>query len=465
LVSQSKFSSRIELYDELSRCLQQDDKDRAIKLIDQLLSSGTSADRILGHLRPSISGYEGEAAKPGLAARRSVEIGETAGPSARSGSVDNPGGTYQAQQAIPSTVDRLSELSHPMMREPRQDLLGKGQSGPAAAKNIETALLLQHNASLGQPGGSEPKLSLAGRKPQLLALSLATVLVAAWATGTFLLDHAPVNANLLAEQRVLSSATIQPAEFSPSIIKPVRAAGMTDFVHHDGPVTAAAATTPDTDANTAAPPLAVERSPGPAESNSGDNVVNRQPAQPLGQLPNLQTEKQQMAPPDAATLIARGDAFLAAGDITSARLFYQHAADAGDGAAALRLGATFDPAFLGRAESRGGGDRTMALRWYEHARALGNSNAELFLSNPDPSKEMPPPSDFLAAGGQSLGPRDDPDPGRAAPAQATAIESATTAAPSQQASRSTSKRGIGAHPSTARRLNAEQLRQLTRQSR
>jgi hypothetical protein len=463
LVSQPEFSSRVALYDELNRCLQQDDKDRAIKLIDQLLSSGISADRILGHLRPSISGYEGEAAKPGLAARRSGELGETAGPSARSGSVDNPGGTYQAQQAIPRTVDRLSELSHAMMREPRQDLLENGQSG-SAAENVETALLLQHNASLGQPGGSEPKLSLAGRKPQLLALSLATVLVAAWATGTFLPDHAPVNANVLGEQRVISSATIQSAEFSPSIIEPVREAGVTDFVHHDDPVTAAAATTSDTNANTAAPPLAVERSPGPAESNSADNVVNSQPAQPLGQLPNLQTEKQQMAPPDGATLIARGDAFLAARDITSARLFYQHAADAGDGAAALRLGVTFDPAF-GRAESRGVGDRTMALRWYEHARALGNSDAELFLSNPDPSKEMQPPSDFLAAGGQPLGSRDDPDTARAAPAQATAIESASKAAPSQQASRSTSKRGTGAHPSTARRLNAEQLRQLTRQSR
>ena len=50
--------------------------------------------------------------------------------------------------------------------------------------------------------------------------------------------------------------------------------------------------------------------------------------------------------------MARGDSFLGAGDIASARLFYERAADAGDGHAALRLGATFDPDFLDRAGMR-----------------------------------------------------------------------------------------------------------------
>ena len=49
----------------------------------------------------------------------------------------------------------------------------------------------------------------------------------------------------------------------------------------------------------------------------------------------------------------RGDDFLKAGDISSARLFYERAAEMGDGAAALRLGATFDPGFLARSVVRG----------------------------------------------------------------------------------------------------------------
>jgi hypothetical protein len=52
---------------------------------------------------------------------------------------------------------------------------------------------------------------------------------------------------------------------------------------------------------------------------------------------------------EIAALVARGDVFLQARDITSARLFYERAADAGDAAAAMRMGGTFDPAFLARA--------------------------------------------------------------------------------------------------------------------
>ena len=71
-------------------------------------------------------------------------------------------------------------------------------------------------------------------------------------------------------------------------------------------------------------------------------------------------------------LLDHGDSLLRNGDVASARLFYERAADAGDGRAALRLGATFDPAFLSRlglgtlqanpAESRS---------WYSRARDLG----------------------------------------------------------------------------------------------
>lgn len=85
---------------------------------------------------------------------------------------------------------------------------------------------------------------------------------------------------------------------------------------------------------------------------------------------------------DIAGLVTRGDAFLTAGDITSARLFYERAADAGDGAAALRLGATFDPDFLGRVGVRGNpGDPAKAASWYRRARDLGDAAAAERLKN------------------------------------------------------------------------------------
>lgn len=95
--------------------------------------------------------------------------------------------------------------------------------------------------------------------------------------------------------------------------------------------------------------------------------------------PSLSAAAATPAPPgpgttatDIAELLTRGDAFLLIGDVTSARLFYERAADAGDRQAAMRMGATFDPAFLGRAGLRGArGDPAKANSWYNHALDLG----------------------------------------------------------------------------------------------
>ena len=85
---------------------------------------------------------------------------------------------------------------------------------------------------------------------------------------------------------------------------------------------------------------------------------------------------QHLSATELAGLVTRGDEFLNAGDIASARLFYERAADAGDSAAALRLGATFDPNFLGRVGVRGNpGDPAQAASWYRRARDLGDAAA------------------------------------------------------------------------------------------
>ena len=80
--------------------------------------------------------------------------------------------------------------------------------------------------------------------------------------------------------------------------------------------------------------------------------------------------KQATAPPVAATakipsaspvlsadiltlLLNRGDALLALGDVSSARLLYQRAAAGGDGRAATGMGKTYDPLFLSAIGARG----------------------------------------------------------------------------------------------------------------
>jgi len=82
----------------------------------------------------------------------------------------------------------------------------------------------------------------------------------------------------------------------------------------------------------------------------------------------------------ADALVARGDAFFAAGDLASARLFYEHSVAAGNGIAALRLGSTYDRDFLARVHiGRIQGDAAIASYWYRRARDLGNRDAEVLL--------------------------------------------------------------------------------------
>ena len=106
-------------------------------------------------------------------------------------------------------------------------------------------------------------------------------------------------------------------------------------------------------------------------------AVAPKPLTPQAPPPPVQSPAgQHLSATELAGLVTRGDEFLSAGDIASARLFYERAADAGDSAAALRLGATFDPNFLGRVGVRGNpGDPAQAASWYRRARDLGDAAA------------------------------------------------------------------------------------------
>ena len=90
---------------------------------------------------------------------------------------------------------------------------------------------------------------------------------------------------------------------------------------------------------------------------------------------------------ETTALMARGDAFLGGGDIASARLFFQRAADAGDSRAAMRMAVTFDAAFLDRAGVHGvRGDPEQAAFWFRRARELGEAKT----GRTAPSVEPPP---------------------------------------------------------------------------
>ena len=88
---------------------------------------------------------------------------------------------------------------------------------------------------------------------------------------------------------------------------------------------------------------------------------------------------------DTQLLIERGRRLLEAGDVIAARLLFNRAAKAGDAAAAVAMGTTYDPAMLrGHGLSGSPGDSEKARSWYELADKLG-------------SPEKPPPSELHIA--------------------------------------------------------------------
>jgi hypothetical protein len=84
---------------------------------------------------------------------------------------------------------------------------------------------------------------------------------------------------------------------------------------------------------------------------------------------------------ELATLLKRAKSLLAIGDITSARLLLEWAADAQEADAALMLAGTYDPLVLGTQDMRSiAPDPETARLWYQKAAQLGSSDAKRHLS-------------------------------------------------------------------------------------
>jgi hypothetical protein len=145
-------------------------------------------------------------------------------------------------------------------------------------------------------------------------------------------------------------------------------------------------------AGPAALPWSPQAAPGAAAPSQSGQMLP-----PIASPParTLSPADRGFSPAEVTTLLTRGDQFLRTGDIASARLFYERAAEAGIGAAALRLGATFDPRFLSRAGVVGvQGDPAQAAGWYRRARDLGEAAAgERLNLLEQPPVEQPPAAD------------------------------------------------------------------------
>jgi hypothetical protein len=102
------------------------------------------------------------------------------------------------------------------------------------------------------------------------------------------------------------------------------------------------------------PPRAALPSPPPAGETAGETLT-------AGEIRALRS---------------RGEALFNTGDVAAARRLFERAALAGDDVAALRLGQSYDPAYLAGGRGRGvTGNLGMAIFWYRRGEELGNGTA------------------------------------------------------------------------------------------
>jgi hypothetical protein len=93
---------------------------------------------------------------------------------------------------------------------------------------------------------------------------------------------------------------------------------------------------------------------------------------PIGAAPVRRLDRDELT-----TLMRRAKSLLAAGDIPSARLLLERAANAQDANAAFMLGQTYDPQMLGTQDSRKiKSDPATARAWYQQAAQLGSPEAQ-----------------------------------------------------------------------------------------
>ncbi|MBO0753805.1 MAG: hypothetical protein J2P53_16925, partial [Bradyrhizobiaceae bacterium] len=85
---------------------------------------------------------------------------------------------------------------------------------------------------------------------------------------------------------------------------------------------------------------------------------------------------------EIAMLIERGRALFETGDVAAARLCFRRAANAGDAAAAIAMGSTYDPDVLAQRFIRGiEANAEEAQKWYDKAREI-SQHVEMLAQRP-----------------------------------------------------------------------------------
>jgi hypothetical protein len=113
-----------------------------------------------------------------------------------------------------------------------------------------------------------------------------------------------------------------------------------------------------------------------ARISEGATVAMSQPAATRAESPASSKAVRALDPEELKFLTRQGEQLASAGDLVTARILFQRAAEAGDATAAMALGATYDPNVLARLGVIGmGADVEKARSWYQRAESQGSAQA------------------------------------------------------------------------------------------
>jgi TPR repeat protein len=108
----------------------------------------------------------------------------------------------------------------------------------------------------------------------------------------------------------------------------------------------------------------------------GETMAIGQPSATGAQAPPSSKTIRVLDPEEIELLMKQGEQFIAAGDVVTARIVFQRAAEAGNANAAMALGATYDPTVLAKLGVVGmSADVEKARSWYQTAEKLGSPEA------------------------------------------------------------------------------------------
>jgi hypothetical protein len=113
-----------------------------------------------------------------------------------------------------------------------------------------------------------------------------------------------------------------------------------------------------------------------ARSSESETVAMLRGGISGAQAPSPGKADRTLDPEEVKLFTRQGEQFAAAGDLVTARILLQRAAEAGDATAAMALGATYDPNVLAKRGVVGmNGDVEKARNWYRKAESFGSPDA------------------------------------------------------------------------------------------